>query len=189
MPPRYRILALALLSLPTALVAQASAHLGVRGVLHREAVLGNPVGGALQLDFGARERLDVRFTLARAGGTRETFEPCGDINLNCLPRAISASTQLTSVGVALPVRVLQRTRLSAHVVPELDGLSTDGTIHVGAGLGLELRYRGSVTSPIELLGGISRSRLAELGATADAARADQLTRLSVGVRYRFYTRR
>jgi len=189
MPPRFRILALALLSLPTALVAQASAHLGVRGVVHREAVLGDPVGGALQLDFGARERLDVRFTLARASGTRETFEPCGDVNVNCLPRAVSVSTQLTSVSVALPVRVLQRTRLSAHVVPALDGLSTDGTVYVGAGLGLEARYRASPTSPLELVGGISRSRLAELGATADAARADQLTRFGVGVRYRFYRRR
>ncbi len=182
--------ALALPAVPS-LAAQSAAHVGLQGVLHESrSAVGDPLGVSAQLDITAREWLDVRFSYGVSRGAGQRFAPCGDPAINCAPRQVNIDTRLTTAGVALPMRLGRRGPLEWRLVPRLDGHGVDGTALLGASLGLEARYRRSPDSRLEWLAAADVSGTSELPATADRPSYDgALRRFSLGVRYRFYTRR
>jgi hypothetical protein len=183
--------ALALIAVPT-LTAQSAAHLGVRGVVHSSrSAVGDPVGASAQLDFAARQWLDVRFSYGVSRGSYLGFAACDFTpGGNCLPVERRVDTRLSTVSVALPLRLGRRAALEWRLVPRLDGHGIDGTGLVGASLGLEARYRRTPDSRLEFLASADVSGTSELPATADRPSFDgALQRFSLGARYRFYTRR
>jgi hypothetical protein len=56
------------------------------------------------------------------------------------------------------------------------------------GLGGEARWRITKASPVELLAGVSVSRLSRVAIEADAERLNRFARVSLGARYRFALR-
>lgn len=179
------------LAIAPAVSAQSAAHVGAHGVVHSSpSAVGDPVGVSVQLDFAARERLDVRFAYGLSSGLRRGFASCGGPEFNCMPVAVDITTRLTTISVALPVQLAKRGALDWRMVPRLDAHGIDDTALLGASLGLEVRYRRSPDSRLHILAGADRSRTSELPATADGpSYSGSLTRVSVGARYQFYTRR
>jgi hypothetical protein len=192
--PSLRLIAALAATMTSALpvLAQSAAHLGVRSVV-QTGPSGAPrlLGASTQLDITARERLDVRFHVGVAGGSRRVLGGCPlDPAVNCAPREIQVDLRRTSVGVALPLRLVQRGAFDWRVVPGLDGHDIDGSVLLGASLGLEGRYQRSLNSRFMLVAAGDMNRTSALGITAGGpAYRGTFTRVSLGARYRFYTRR
>lgn len=189
---RLTVGSLLAITVATALGAQSAAHLGVRGVLQTGPTgVQRLFGASTQLDFTARERLDVRFHAGVASGSRRGLAGCPlDPSLNCTPREVHIDNRRTTIGVALPVRLTRRGALDVRLVPGLEGHRLDESPQVGVSLGLESRYRRSPASHLEFVAAADVRRANELGLSADAPTYDgAFTTFSVGARYRFYTRR
>jgi hypothetical protein len=165
------------------LQAQSPIAVGARGMLQTAATFGDPRGAGVHLDVATNPWLDVRLRVERARGLADAFEDCGAPNVNCLPRAVAIATTLTTVGVSAPVRVWDRPRLDARLVPTLDLHDLNGGRVYGMGLGLEARWRPLPTRPIDVLAAVAGSRLSRVAIEADAERLDRLLQLSLGVRY------
>lgn len=188
-PIRLALHGALVLGTATAMSAQSAAHVSAHGVVHSGAsAIGDPVGVSVQLDIAAQERLDLRFSYGVSSGRRRAVGFCGVPP--CMPVAEDLNIRLTTMSVALPMRFATRGVLDWRIVPRLDAHGIDDTALLGASLGLEARYRRTPGSRTELVASADASRTSELPATADRPTyAGSLTRVSVGARYRFYTRR
>ena len=167
------------------LPAQSPIAVGTHGVQQTAATFGDPRGVGAHLDVAMNPRLEARFRLERARGSANAFEGCGAPNVNCLPRAVSVATTLTTVGVSAPVRVWHRGRLDTRLVPALDLHDLNGGRVFGMGVGVETRWRPLPSQPVDVLASVAGSRLSRVAIEADAERLDRLVQLSVGVRYVF----
>lgn len=183
-----RLLAVLIALSPVVMSAQSTVHVGVRGTVHRAASFGDPVGGAVHVEFVGTGRTALRLSAGRAAGEATTFEGCGDPNVNCLPRQVTVATRLTTFELAFPWRLWRRNRLETVLIPEFALHDLNGSRVYGMGLGGEARWRITKASPVELLAGVSVSRLSRVAIEADAERLNRFARVSLGARYRFALR-
>lgn len=167
------------------LPAQSPVAVGAHGVRQTAATFGDPRGVGAHLDVAMNPWLDARLRVERARGSADAFEDCGAPNENCLPRAVTIATTLTSVGVSTPVRLWHRSHFDTRLVPALDMHDLNGGRVFGMGVGLEARWRPLPTRPIDVLASVAGSRLSRVAIEADAERLDRLLQWSLGVRYVF----